>query len=325
MERLSGFMDVPDRNWALETQAASILRDALPANIWDKLGKCFLDGDILSTQAKEILSYLKDNSIITQMVQEDPTSSLTFEYLYRIKPITNNIDKYFPEGKAATGIYERLNTLKTYLPEVIRTEIDRNGLSRNKYTILNIGSGPGHDTIEIMHENRDLAEKVHVTCLDPDSEALRIGMEKAQNYGLLKSFSFVEKKLQDFNGGKYDMLLLIGIFCTRQSDISKKIIDNLSVYARWNGIIVFSMVKNIMGLGDPLTDFLMRLAGLHMNYKYAGEPAEIAMAAGWKPFDRFYDNLGYNCMTIARLEWNLSAGMKKMIYPVYRFYKSKKS
>jgi hypothetical protein len=325
MERLSGFMDVPDRNRALETQAASILRDALPADIWDKLGKCFLDGDTVSNQAKEVLSHLKDNSIIAQMVQDDPTSSLTFEYLYRKKPITNNIDKYFPEGKAATAIYERLNKLKTYLPEVIRTEIDRKGSSTNKYTILNIGSGPGHDTIEIMNENRDLAEKVHVTCLDPDREALRLGMERAQEYGLSKSFSFVEKKLQDFKGGKYDMLLLIGIFCTRQSDISKKLINNLSVHACWNGIIVFSMVKNKMCLGDPLTDFIMRLAGWNMNYKYAGEPAEIAMAANWKPFDRFYDKLGYNCMTVARLEWNLSAGMKKMIYPIYRFYKSKKS
>ena len=325
MERLSGFMDVPDRNWALETQEASIIRDALPADIWDKLGKCFLDGDIVSIQAEEVLFHLKDNSIITKMVQTDPTSSLTFEYLYLKKPITNSIDKYFPVGKAATAIYERLNALKTYLPEVIRKEIGRKGPSKDKYTILNIGSGPGHDMIEVINENRDLVEKVHVTCLDPDREALKIGMERVKEYGLLNSFSFVEKKLQDFNGGKYDMLLLIGIFCTRQSDISKKVIGNLSVYARWDGIIVFSMVKNKMVLGDPLTDFIMRLGGWHMKYKYAGEPAEIAMAAGWKPIDRFYDNLGYNCMTIARLQWNPSVGMKKMIYPVYRYFKGKKS
>jgi hypothetical protein len=325
MERLTGFMDVPGRDWALETKEAVILRDALPPDIWDKLRKCFLDGDIVSAQTKEVLSYLKDNSIITQMVQADPTSSLTFEYLYLKKPITNNIDKYFPAGKAATAIYERLNTLKEYLPEVIRKEIGRKESSKDKYTILNIGSGPGHDTIEILNENRDLAEKVHVICLDPDGEALKIGMERVKEYGLLNSFSFVEKKLHDFSGDKFDMLLLIGIFCTRQSDISKKVIGNLTVYARWDGIIVFSMVKNKMVLGDPLTDFIMRLGGWHMKYKYEGEPAEIAMAAGWKPIDRFYDNLDYNCMTIARLQWNPSVCMKKTIYPVYKFFKSKKS
>jgi hypothetical protein len=66
---------------------------------------------------------------------------------------------------------------------------------------------------------------------------------------------------------------------------------------------------------DPVTDFIMRLAGWRMGYKDDQEPAEIARMAGWEPFYEFFDEpLRYNCMVAARLKWSFDALLKKVGY-----------
>jgi hypothetical protein len=154
-----------------------------------------LQSGLESDDGKLFLSYLSENSKITQMVKRDTTSSLTFEYLYRKEPVTKEIDKYSPRGEAAMGIFERLQALKANLPEIIREDIKTQKI-RRKYHVLNIGSGPGHDIIETLQQNPDLAAKVQVTCLDPDGETLAIGKKRVEELGLIDSFTFIQEALK---------------------------------------------------------------------------------------------------------------------------------
>lgn len=312
--------DIQERRWALETPEAEVFLSAIAAEVKDKFKNCFLRTDIESQEAKEVRSYLLQRSTITQMVMADTTSSLTFEYLYLKKPVDSEIDEYFPRGKAARAIYDRLLALKANLPDIIRKEVTDKKLA--KFSILNVGSGPSHEMIEILDENRDLARVVHVTCVEPDGEAIKIGQKRVNELGLTKSFTFMEVKLQNFKTHTFDMILVIGLLCPMSTKICVKILSNLVYFTKFGGVVIYSTVQKIMGEEDPLTDYIMRLSGWHMHYKNDGEPNQIALASGWSPVGRFFDKLGYNCMTVARLEWNLSTWAQKSLLPIYNLIKT---
>ncbi len=304
-----------DRKWALHTPEAKTLFDAVDRETVDKFVSCYLRGDIDSEDAKAMRSRLINASTIMQMVKEDKTSSLTFEFLYHKRPVIHPIDKYFPEGKAARAIYKRLIALRENLPRIIR--MDMAGRDLKTYGVLNIGSGPSHEMIEILHENPDLAKIVHVTCVEPDKEAIAIGENRVSELGLSASFSFVPKKLQDFDGAGYDMLLLIGILCPMNKEAGIKILKNITCFSRFGGLVVFSTVQNRMGEEDPLTDYIMRLLNWHMSYKGDDEPARMATLSGWRPVGRFLDEYGFNCMTVARLSAGPQVILRRILHPLY--------
>ena len=288
--------------WPLRTEEAKILFNALPSEIWQWLVESFKELDFKSWRAKKVLEYLRANSEITELVYQQPSSALTFEFLYHKKKPELPIDKYFVAAKAAQAIYDRLQTLKRELPNIIRKEIQKQQIE--EFTILNIGSGPSHEMIEILAnpQNEDLQRKVKVICIEPDKEALEIGWERVKNLGLHNNFIYIPKKLEEYYPeSPANMLLMIGILCPVPTRVCVKILRSISYYTTFNNLIVFSTVQKIMGEEDPLCDYIMRLAGWKMDYKDSGEPGMIALKSGWKPVYYFFDKFGFNCMTVARL------------------------
>ena len=316
------YAGVTDRRRFLVAEEGKYLLDTLPADIGAALTKSFLETGLDSPEKEILLRHLLQHSTITQMVKESSTSSLTFEYLYRKKPVDNEIDAYFPRGKATVGIFERLVSLKENLPGIIRREMQERRINGRKFQILNVGSGPGHDTIEMLAENHDLVERVHVICLDPDKEALDIGRKRAMQLDLTRSITFVDKGLQEYGPASgADMILMIGLLCPMPNEACHKILKNSRVFARHDGLVLFSTVQRPMVEDDPLTDFIMRVAGWRMHYKEDHEPDEIARMAGWRPIDRFHDRLGYNCMTVAKLERDWRNTVRRALHPLYRTFK----
>ncbi len=283
---------------ALDTLEGQFFLNTLSPEIAEKFEICYLNADTESKAARDVLSYLAKHSQITRIVQKDITSSLPFEYLYLKKSVASPIDTYFLLGKAGQAVYQRFTALKTHLPHIIRSEAEKK--NPGEYKILNIGSGPSHEMIEILTENPDLARMTHITCVEPDGEAISIGTHRVSELGLSDNFTFVQEKFQDFRGSGFNMLLLIGILCPISTRISIKILKVLKHFLRPDAVAVFSTVQTIMGEEDPLTDYIMHLGGLHLDYKSDYEPCEIARAAGWKPVGFFFDEFGYNCMTVAR-------------------------
>jgi SAM-dependent methyltransferase len=285
----------------LKTSEARYLLATLPLDIAEKLERAFLNADLEGEDAKEALAFLAKNSTITRIVTENPSSAETFEYLYQMIPVDNEIDKFFIMTKAAVGIHQRLVALRNYLPGIIRREIIRTDFkSGDKFVIFNVGSGPGHDTIETLEENRDLKERVHVYCIDPDAKMLAVGEAKARRLGLEESFTSVPHKFGEIDVGKAHMILMIGLLCPMPEEKCVKILRNVSQFLHHSGVTVFNTVQNKMLREDPLCDFIMRLYGWRMDYKRNSQTLEIAKMAGLNPIGSFFDSLGYNRVVIAR-------------------------
>ena len=184
-------------------------------------------------------------------------------------------------------------------PRIISQELGRR--KANTLVIEDIGSGPGHDTIDVLVEHPELAAAVHVRNIDPDSAALEIGKKRVESLGLSDSFSFLNMKFEevaDFHGHR---TLVIGIFCPMKRRLCEFILRRLKTLYRPGTIIVFSTVQKRMEYGDPLMRFIMELMGWPMDYKTDEETEAIAKVAGWQPIEQFFDEpLRYNCLQVAR-------------------------
>jgi len=319
------FSGVPNRGWIFEVPVVKKLVSLMPLEIAVKFRKCFLEDGLKSPEAEELRIFFRKHSTIFRTVEQSPSSSETFEYLYRERPTEGEIDEYFPNGKAAIGIYQRLGALKIELPSIIREEIRRISLPKGeKFIVVNMGSGPGHDMIGVLAENPDLVERVHVINVEPDAPMLEVGRKKVESLGLSESFSFIAETCQDAGlklGGAH-MILAIGIFCPMPKRVCVKVLKNLAPFIPFGGLIVFNTIQVRMVEEDPMTDFIMRLAGWRMGYKDDSEPFEIAKMSGWEPFYRFFDQpLHYNCMVAAHLKWSLNGLLKKAGYQLNEILK----
>jgi SAM-dependent methyltransferase len=292
---------VKHRERFLETSEARYLLTILPLDIAEKLKRAFLNAELEGEDAKEALAFLVKNSTISRIITENPSSAETFEYLYQKRPVDNKIDNFFMMTKAAVGIHQRLIALRSNLPSIIRKEIIRADLKNGeKFVIFNVGSGPGHDTIEILKENRDLRERVHVYCIDPDAKMLAVGEAKARRLALKESFTFIPHRFGEIDLGKAHMILMIGLLCPMPEEKCVKVLRNVSQFLHHSGVTVFNTVQKKMLREDPLCDFIMRLGGWHMDHKKNSQTLEIAKMAGLNPIGSFFDSLGYNRVVIAR-------------------------
>jgi SAM-dependent methyltransferase len=295
------FADIPSREKFLASPEALYLLGALGPDIARKLEECFLSTGLAGKDIREVHVHFVEHSDIIRIVTASPSSAETFEYLYHKRPVEKEIDPYFLRAKAAIGIKQRLMALKRHLPDIIRNEISRLALKKGeRFVVFNVGSGPGHDMIEVLHENRELSEVVRVVCIDPDAPMLEIGERRVKELGLSNSFDFVPHKFSDVDLGKSHMVLMIGILCPMPQKACIKILKNTSNFVYPSGTVVYNTVQTRMVKGDPLCDFIMRMAGWHMDYKKYSTSIEIARLAGLRPESSFFDSLGYNCMVVAR-------------------------
>lgn len=120
---------------------------------------------------------------------------------------------------------------------------------------------------------------------------------------LLRQYYFVCGEFQRVRPRKADVILLIGVLCPLPMPVCIKLLKVLKRDCRPGGMVIYSTNQVVMVKNDPLTDFLMRLAGWGMDYKTDQEAVEIAEKAGWKCIDQFFDDgMRFQCITVARRE-----------------------
>ena len=301
MFKTKTFFDIPNRSWALETPEANFLKSKLPREIWRNLQKTFLETGLGSIEAEALFEYFWENSAMTKSVKVRPSDAIPFEHIYRRLPTTSDVDEYFIRSKSAVGIYLRLLSLKDNLPHILRTGICEADLKENeKFIVLNAGSGPSHEMIDVLAANSDLAEMVHVLAVDTDEASLEIGRKRVAELELNNVFEFIAASFTEIPPAKAHMILLIGILCPLPSSIGEKILQSMLTHCRAEGKIIYSTVQEEMIQGDPLLDVFMRGLQWKMDYKTEAEAVRIAESSGWKVEGAFYDALQYNRMTIAK-------------------------
>jgi len=291
------FSQISNRAIFLESQIArKYLFAHMPAALKEKFIDCYLRGDTESLKAQEVMSYLYINSEISKIIKDKPSSAMAFEYLYAEKKPVCSIDKYFLKSYAGNHVLKRIESLERNIPEWIKKFY--NG---QRVVIDNMGSGPGHDMIRVLKNNRELADKVFVRNIDIDKNALEIGRKLVAGLGLSKSFSFINDNFVKVASLKADIILLIGILCPLDMETSVKILRIVNHFAKPGGIIIYSTNQIVMAQKDPLTDFIMRLGGWKMDYKTDNESWLVGQLAGWHPTEQFFDDsLHFQCMTAAK-------------------------
>lgn len=305
------FADIDGREQFLETPEARYLLSLMPPHIKASFTKIYMSGDISDNRLMDLCGFFHQRSKIFRIVTGATSSAETFEYLYHKRPVDHDVDKYFIMSRAAQGIYSRLTSLIENLPGIIKTFLDQmDSLNIGRYTIFNLGSGPGHDMIEILRLNPNLRERVHVFNIDPDESMLAIGQDIVVKAGLSESFTFVPQKFGKSDIGKAHMILMIGILCPVPTTVCVSTLQYVANFVQPSGAVVFNTVQVKMIAEDPLTDFIMRMAGWHMHYKQAEEPLKIAKAAGLEPAGSFFDDWEYNRVIVARKPARLNGNTK---------------
>lgn len=289
-------IDILQKEKALLVEAAQYLKDLLPDSIFNILSEYFLYNN--KENSNLLTEYFCNNSNIFNAINSTPGSSLGYDCLYT-KKIKTQLDKYFITCTSGHQIYERLKALELNLPTVVR--------SHQSYVkslfVDNVGSGVGRDMLNVIHQNPDLRDRVHVRQIDPDVAALDYSRKIALDLHVIDNFSFYEKTLSDVEPKKSDVVLLIGMLCPLSLRYSEYVLRKLKRLCNdENGIVVFSTATHNMVIDDPLTDALMRLSGWNMSFKTEEESMMLAASVGWKILDLFYDEPHHHhCMVVAQL------------------------
>jgi len=306
------FMDVSLelRKKDFESKAGRYFVDILPVGVQKSLKRAVLETGIESEDGLKWLKHaLSDNgnghpnSPIARGVYEDPYNPRAFKYLYGEEDALSEMDKGYIFTSGAHAIYLRLQSIIEKLPDVIKKERRKLKLKKSeKFVIFNIGAAYGLDTIYMMVEHPELADKVEIVHIDPDEDSLVCGMKYAEKLGVIKSFKFVTEKVENYEKGKAHMILFIGMFCptpTRQCIFTLKFIKKFLVE---NGVVIFSTVQEKMLMEGPILDFIMWTYGWRMYFKADDEPGQIATLAGLKHEKAmdWEDEIGHNRMTVAR-------------------------
>jgi hypothetical protein len=289
------YLDMTHREELLQTVNAQHLKNKLPIRIYEFLREYFVDDN--QANSKDLADYFIKHSCIFNIIKSTPGSSIGYDCLYT-KNTKTELDNYFVQCISGHQIYERLKSLEQKLPRLIRSKLNE----KQSLLVDNIGSGVGRDMINVVFQNPDIKNKLHVRQIDPDSEALNLSRKIAYELGVVESFSFHENSLSSIDSVNADVVLLIGMLCPlnlRHSSIVLRQVKRLCNSN--NGLLIFSTATHNMVIDDPLTDSLMRLCGWNMSFKTESDSTKLAESLGLKIIEVFYEEpYHHHCMIVAQ-------------------------
>lgn len=300
-EKTITFADVPHHGRALQTDLVRSFLSILPDDILKKCINCYLEGDISSGENRAFLDYLSTVSDITDIIHKTPSSAHAFEYLYQEKKAETPIDQYYVNCLAGSHVNMRLHAFWENMPKWLYA-LRENFPGDEKILIDNIGSGPGHEIIGILKEQPEISSWVHIRNIDKDQEILEIGQKKVRALGFEEACEFVPRKAHEIEPRGAHLIILMGILCTTEPAGCIETLRNIQFFGQRGGIVIYSTNQESMVQADPFTDFIMRTAGWHMDYKTDTQSWNLAKQAGLKPMHQFFEDEGhFQCMTIAAL------------------------
>ncbi len=266
----------------LETPEALHLFNGLPKEI----SKMLLDGFLRGAFSEDIpgwdkvINYFMANSRIIPALAENPGTFSMLEKIYGFEPVTGVIDNYFIRCKAGIALYSRYEAVTLRASEDIKQLI----AERGRCLMIDIGSGPGRNGIDICQRHPELNGTIKIDCIDIDPQAIAKGESLVIELGI-KQVEFIPTsmtKLQARYRGSVDYGLLIGILCglTRPERIA--LLSVLRHYFRKGGRLVAASLLEQMAEDDLLCGYILReTTGWGLQYPRLGELKEVFEEAGW--------------------------------------------
>jgi hypothetical protein len=268
----------------LLTEAAIFLFSRLPLPVANMLRKNFLEGNLAPNiigWQDTVVKYFQENSRIIPALTKNPGTFKMLEQMYGFEQVNGVVDKYFlmtPAGKALYNRYHAINDRAS--PDI--AEILQ---STGKCLMIDIGSGPARNAIDICMTHPEFNGSIKIDCIDIDPEALQKGQELVTQYGV-KQVEFVRRsmtKLEQRYPGNVDYGILIGILCGLNRHERVSLLSLLRAYFRKGAKLVAASLVNQMAEEDLLCAYILReTTGWGLQYPPIGELKGVFEEAGWK-------------------------------------------
>lgn len=161
----------------------------------------FLHGSLTSRATVQPLGYTGDFLTIEWIYT-------SFNDLWKIFPCTEQgrvWDDFFWNNPAACAVRNR----KDYFIQLIKKLLEN---ASWEVRILNVASGPATDVLEAYQSISDAQDRLRMTCIDLDGQAIRYAQEKLWTYA--DRVNFVNRNALKFNPAqeKYDIIWSAGLF-----------------------------------------------------------------------------------------------------------------
>ena len=155
----------------LETPEAKFLFNGLPDEISGMLREGFLrgaPGENINGWDKAIDHFMTYSHIIPALA-ENPGTFTMLEKMYHFEPVRGVIDNYFLQCKAGEqALHGRYKVVTARAIEHIIEII----VNQGHCLMIDIGSGPGRNGIDICHQHPELNDSIKIDCIDIDPEAI---------------------------------------------------------------------------------------------------------------------------------------------------------
>jgi SAM-dependent methyltransferase len=275
----------------LETGAARYLFSRLSPCVATMLREGFLAGESGDKIPgwSDVVEYFQKNSEIIPALTANPGTFSMLERMYHFQPVIGEIDNYFlmtiAGGQALRNRYDIVNN---YCVAILSKMLQK----QERCLMVDIGSGPGRNGIEVTLRNPEFQSRLTVDCIEIDQEAIEKGtMLVLEN--LLCNVSFVRENMIRLNGryrGKVDFGLNVGVVCGLPYRDRVRLLKNQLSWFRPGGILIVAGLTEKMAQDDLLCAYILReTTGWNLQFRPVGELKQSAMEAGWKHLETFHD------------------------------------
>lgn len=285
--------DLPaeDKEYFLQTPEALHLLLNIPKSVAKILTKGFLDGThgVDTPGWDEVMKSFQVNSRIIPALTENPGTYTMLEKMYHLEGVRGPIDEYFAMslsgGQALRNRYDAINNYGiSHINEILARQ--------EECLMLDIGSGPGRNGVEMCLRNPIYRNRLKIDCIDIDPEAISLGEELTKRHNL-PNISFIQKSMTNLNGrygGKVDYGILIGVLCGLTFPERVGLLAKLRPYFKKGARLVGASLIEEMAIRDLLCAYILReTTGWGLQYPPLGQLKKAFEEAGWQYEGYFQD------------------------------------
>ncbi|MBU4217205.1 class I SAM-dependent methyltransferase [Candidatus Parcubacteria bacterium] len=266
----------------LETRHAKTLLHALPSEIRTELVRSFLAGKpLVANGGVAVIDFFKQNSTIIPALAEYPGTFTMLEKMYQFEDVTHPVDVFFSKsGPGGISLKSRYNLVNEMMVQHVREILKQ----QEKCLVLDLGSGPGRNCIDVTLSNPDFADRVEFHCIDTDPEAISYGQKLVEQHGL-KNIKFVAKSMarlhRDYKG-TVDYGLIIGVLCGLNTQERTGLLKLVKPYFRPGARVIGAGLLDRMLDLDLLCSYILReVAGWILQHPPIGIVQDAYEGAGY--------------------------------------------
>ncbi len=282
----------------LKTEHAQALLSNLPKNISDGLVNGYLAGKNLADIGEsEVFQHFQNNSTIIPDLSEYPGTYTMLEKMYGFEEVHTPIDLFF---KASLPAFISLEARFRAVNEKAAEHINNILKHQEKCLVLDLGSGPGRNCIQLVLDNPEFAERVEFHCIDTDASAINYGIQLVKQHKL-NNIHFVEKsmtRLHKMYKQNADYGLIIGVLCGLATEERVGLLKIMRPYFKPGARVVGAGLLDTMLHLDLFCSYILReTAGWVLQHPSIGAIKNSFEGAGYI-YEGYYQEEPTRCYEI---------------------------